>query len=350
MKEIVLETNLSKSVIRCGSGAFDAYAKKYAQGQIYIVTDSNVFAIYRHLLWETFGNSFPVTILPAGESSKTYNYLISILKDMLSAGMRRNCTVIAFGGGVVGDVAGLAASLYMRGVNLVQIPTTLLAQVDSSVGGKTAVDVNGVKNVIGTFYQPAEVIADPRFLQTLTARELRCGLGEIVKYGALDGGILNKLLNNCDSLYKWEFLEDLIYDCIRYKANVVAQDEREIEGKRKILNLGHTTGHAFELFYRKKSHGEFVLIGMYYELYIAVKRGICGGQYADEIKKLILRVIKKVPSYQDVESAARYALYDKKNLSDKVDLIVPKSIGESAEIEIEFDEYANLLRECADTL
>lgn len=350
MKDLILRAQSAESIIHCGAGAFEKYAEELAKRQIYIVTDSNVFAIYRHLMWRTFGNNFPVTILPAGESSKTYNNLIAILKDMLKSGMKRTCTVIAFGGGVVGDIAGLAASLYMRGVRLVQIPTTLLSQVDSSVGGKTAVDMGGVKNVIGTFYQSEEVIADPLFLKTLTDREIRCGLGEIIKYGALDFEIFNKLKANEKNLTDLNFLEEITFDCIAHKAKVVSEDERDLSGKRKTLNLGHTTGHALELFYRKKSHGEFVLIGMFYELYIAEKLNICGGQYAEDIKKLILSVLKKIPVYENIEEASAYAVYDKKNEDGNVSLIVPKRAGECAEIKLALTEYTNLLKECASSL
>ena len=325
------------------------HAPKWKGKQIYIVTDSNVFAIYRHLLWNTFGNDFSLTVLPAGEHSKNPKNLIAILKDMLSCGMKRGCVVIAFGGGVVGDIAGLAASLYMRGCRIVQIPTTLLSQVDSSVGGKTAVDIDGVKNAIGSFYQPEEVIVDPRFLQTLTDKEIRCGLGEIIKYGALDKDIYNKILNNRGNLKDEKFLGDITADCIRYKAKVVEEDERDEKGIRKALNLGHTTGHAFELYYRKKSHGEFVLIGMYYEMYIARKYGICGGQYADNIEKLIKTVLK-IPAYEDVEKAAEFAAYDKKNDGAKITLIVPKAEGESAEMKLLPREYAALLAECRNSL
>lgn len=347
MKDLTLNAQSAESVIHCGAGAFETYAAKLSERQIYIVTDSNVFAIYRHMMWQTFGDNFPVTILPAGESSKTYNNLIAILKDMLKAGMKRTCTVIAFGGGVVGDIAGLAASLYMRGVRLVQIPTTLLSQVDSSVGGKTAVDMCGVKNVIGTFYQPEEVIADPLFLKTLTEREIRCGLGEIIKYGALDCGIFQKLKANTARLTDFGFLEEITFDCIAHKAKIVSEDERDLGGKRKSLNLGHTTGHALELFYRKKSHGEFVLTGMFYELYIAQKLNICGGQYAEDIKNLILCVLKKIPKYENIEEAAAYAVYDKKNEDNDVSLIVPKREGEWAEIKLALSEYSAILKECA---
>ena len=349
MEDIILQTPKANSVIHCGNGVFQKYAPNIKEKQFFIVTDSNVFAIYRNLLWETFGNDFPVIILPAGEKSKTYRNLIAILNEMLKCGMKRNCCVVAFGGGVVGDIAGLAASLYMRGVHLVQIPTTLLSQVDSSVGGKTAVDLNGVKNVIGTFYQPEEVIADPRFLQTLPEREIRNGLGEIVKYGALNSEIYNDLLENVSNLKNLTFLEDIIYKCIQHKAEVVKADERDF-GVRKSLNLGHTTGHAFELFYGKKSHGECVLVGMYYELYIAQKYGICGGQYAENIKKLVLAVIKKAPVYENIEKAAEIALYDKKNNDEKISIIVPKCEGEWTEIKLLVREYAALLAECRDKL
>lgn len=346
MQEIHLTAESHNSVIRCGQGVFETYAPKYKEGQFFIVTDSNVFALYRHLLWETFGININIKILPAGEKSKTHKYLFEILKEMLNCGMRRNCTVIAFGGGVVGDIAGLAAALYMRGVNLVQIPTTLLAQVDSSVGGKTAVDMCGVKNVIGTFYQPQEVLADPRFLETLPEKEIRCGLGEIVKYGALDGGIFAKLTENKNNLKDLRFLSEIIYRCIAHKAKVVKDDERDLNGLRKTLNMGHSTGHALELYYGKKSHGEYVLIGMYFELFIARKLGICTGQYAEELKSLILSVIKKIPYYADLEKAADYAKFDKKNNDEKISLIVPKALGESTEIKLGLEEYVKLLKEC----
>ena len=349
MKDIILKTS-SNSAIHCGAGAFQTYAPKLKDRQIYVVTDSNVFAIYRKLMWQTFGDDFSATIISAGESSKTYNNLFKILKDMLNAGMRRGCTVVAFGGGVVGDIAGLAASLYMRGAHLVQIPTTLLSQVDSSVGGKTAVDMCGVKNAVGTFYQPEEVIVDPLFLKTLPEKEIRCGLGEIIKYGALNGQIFNKLKENESNLKNFAFLEDITYDCILHKAKVVEQDEHDLNGIRKTLNLGHTTGHAFELFFRRKSHGEYVLIGMAYELYIAQKLGICGGQYAKDLYNLILCALKNVPTYDDLEKAAAFALHDKKNEDDNVSLIVPKCLGQSAEIKLTLNEYIGYLKEYKETL
>ncbi|MDE7379743.1 MAG: 3-dehydroquinate synthase [Clostridia bacterium] len=349
MQDIVINTPAVKSVIHCGSGAFDKYARELGE-RLFVICDSNVHAIYSELIKQTFGNC-PVFVFRAGERSKNYSTLIRILGAMIESGVTRSSTVVAFGGGVTGDIAGLAASLYMRGVKVVQIPTTLLAQVDSSVGGKTAVDFKGVKNVIGSFYQPSQVIVDPMFLKTLPPRELRCGLGEIVKYGALDANIYQTLLANSDNLFDLGFLEGVTADCIRHKARVVTEDEKDTGGVRKTLNLGHTTGHAFELYYGKKSHGEFVLIGMYYELYIAEKSGICGGQYADNLKKLIKKVIKRVPAYADVQRAALGAKYDKKNIEQSsISIIVPAHEGESKEMVLPIEDYARMIGECAGEL
>lgn len=345
MKEIILKTPTCDSVIYCGAGAFDGYAGKTAGEQLFVVTDTNVYALYAELIKVAFGEN--IFVLEAGEESKTPENLLKILEKMLASGMRRNCRVIAFGGGVVGDIAGLAASLYMRGVHLTQIPTTLLAQVDSSVGGKTAVDMGGVKNVIGSFYQPEKVVCDPRFLDTLPENEIKCGLGEIVKYGALNGKIYQKLLVNAGDLTARAFLEDIIYDCIEHKAEVVKSDERDLTGARKSLNLGHTTGHAFELYYGGKSHGEYVLIGAYYELYIARKYGICGGQFADNLEKLIFSVLKEVPAYADADKAAEAAVHDKKNDDGNISLIVPADECGYKEVKIGLSEYKKLLCECA---
>ena len=342
MTEITLNTTSGTSRIYCGKGAFEKRAPLIG-GKKFVITDSNVYKLYGQLIEKTFGGS-TVFVIPAGERSKTFSKLTEILRAMADDGIKRDCTAIAFGGGVVGDVAGLAAALYMRGIKLVQIPTTLLAQVDSSVGGKTAVDFKNVKNLVGAFYQPSEVIVDPTFLKTLPPREIRCGLGEIIKYAALDGDIFKSVINNAENLFSLDFLCSVTAPCIRHKAAVVARDERDLTGGRKTLNLGHTTGHAFELYYRRKSHGEFVLIGMYYEMYVAEKLNALGGRYYDDLRGLIKKVIK-VPTYDDVEKAARFAKMDKKNRDEGISIIVPSRAGESAELTVDFDRYVQLLKE-----
>lgn len=337
-----IRTSGGTSVVYCGKGAFARYAP-LIKGKKIIVTDSTVYSLYCDLLEQYFPDS-PVISFPAGERSKTLKTLTAILSETADLGAKRGWTIVAFGGGVVGDVAGLAASLYMRGVNLVQIPTTLLSQVDSSVGGKTAVDFKGVKNLVGTFYQPSQVIVDPIFLNTLKKRDIRCGLGEIIKYGALDENIYKKLTENKDKLFNLGFLASVIPLCIRHKARVVTSDERDINGIRKTLNLGHTTSHALELYYGRKTHGEYVLIGMYYELYIAEKLKIGGGGYFENLRSLIKSVIK-IPVYSDIEIALAYALMDKKNTDGEISLVAPAREGKSAEIKLPFQSYVGYLKE-----
>lgn len=347
MKKLIIRTPSGNSAIYCGAGAFAARACQLSGRRLFVVTDSNVYALYSDVINEYFG-SCPVHVMPAGERSKNQRRLFSILADMSKSGVTRSYTLVAMGGGVVGDVAGLAASLYMRGIDLVQIPTTLLAQVDSSVGGKTAIDFNGVKNMIGAFYQPSEVIVDPMFLKTLPAREVRCGLGEIIKYGALDENIYEKLTKNAGRLFEESFAEEITYDCIAHKAAVVRADERDTGGMRKTLNLGHTTGHAFELYYKRRSHGEFVLIGMYYEIYIAAKLGVCDPAYGRSLVGLIKKVLGAVPGYDDAGRAALFAKFDKKNTENsQVSMVVPAAPGRSEELVLPVGEYCALISECA---
>ena len=176
MQTIALNTKSRPSTVLCGAGAAKQRDTILDGKDVFVVTDENVYGLYKDFIAENFGGA-PVCVLPAGERHKNRHSLFTILDKMLQARLRRNSTLVAFGGGVVGDMGGLAASLYMRGIHAVQVPTTLLAQVDSSVGGKTAIDHRGVKNVIGTFYQPEYVVCDPLFLRTLPQRELKCGLG-----------------------------------------------------------------------------------------------------------------------------------------------------------------------------
>lgn len=350
MQDIVIDAPSMRSTIHCGSGTFEKYAPAIQGKGIFVVTDSNVARLYGELISRTFAGA-AVHVIKAGEASKNHNTLLGILRAMIAAGLTRSSVVVALGGGVVGDIAGLAAALYMRGIRIVQIPTTLLSQVDSSVGGKTAIDLDGVKNVVGAFYQPEEVIVDPLFLSTLPRRELRCGLGEVVKYGGLNAGIYDMLNVNMSRLFSLSFAEEVTPPCIRHKADVVTGDERDTGGARKTLNLGHTTGHAFELFYKRKSHGEFVLIGTWYELYIAQKLGRIDGAFADEFRALIKKVIGVPPAYENAAQAALVARYDKKNtVQSQVSLITPYTRGKCQEIVLPLEEYAALIGECAASL
>ena len=345
MQTIEVKTKSRPSTVYCGEGAVKKLEELLDGKDIFVVTDTNVYRLYEDFIRSTFPHS-PVFAVPAGERHKTPHTLFSILDQMLQARLRRNCWLVALGGGVVGDMGGLAASLYMRGIPAVQVPTTLLAQVDSSVGGKTAVDYRGVKNVIGAFYQPEYVVCDPMFLKTLPAREIRCGLGESVKTGALEGAIFGQLEKNADRLADFAFLEEITAACVRFKAGIVEKDECERSGLRKCLNMGHTTGHALELFYGRRSHGEYVLIGMFFESCIAERIGICAAEYARRLRTLIGRVVKKLPRFENIGEAARTALYDKKNeKKNEVSLILPRSQGAYAEAKLSIEEYIGLIED-----
>ena len=350
MRTVNIHTPTVDSVIYCESGCFKNLAKNYLAGhKNFVLTDSNVYALYQADILEVFGENTPVYVLPAGEESKNYQNLFKILQSMIDAELHRNSYLFALGGGVVGDIGGLAASLYMRGIHCVQIPTTLLSQVDSSVGGKTAVDMGKVKNVVGAFYQPEAVLVDPTFLKTLPEREIRCGLGEIVKYGGLNGKILDSLTENREKLFDLDYLGEIIPSCIEHKARVVEQDEKE-SGLRKTLNMGHTTGHALELCYGNLSHGEFVLVGMYYELEIALAEGLVKEDYKNLLQGLITQVMGGMPKYKNVERAVEYAKLDKKNSSsDVVSMVVPTAYNACEELKLPYEKYlsyaVNLMEE-----
>ena len=346
MKTITLKTPSMQGKIHIGADAIETRLPILTAGQKnFVVTDSNVYALYSAWFEKYFSNA-EIFVLPAGEENKNFTSLQSILSEMAGAGMHRTSRVFAVGGGVVGDIAGLAAALFMRGVSCVQIPTTLLAQVDSSVGGKTAVDLCGVKNVVGAFYQPCEVLVSPEFLKTLPAREIKCGLGEIVKYAALNAEVFELLERNQDKLADLDFLSSLIELCIRHKAQVVEMDEKE-NGERKSLNVGHTTGHAIELS-SELSHGESVLFGMQIETKIAIEQGVCKQEYGEKLLVLIEKALsvapQSTPDFSQIGQAAEKARADKKNTDDgKIRMSVAQDKGAWTSLALPFETYKSSL-------
>ena len=347
METITLKTPSMEGKIYIGEDAVALRLPLLTAGQKnFVVTDSNVYALYG--AW--FERYFPQTeifVLPAGEENKNFQSLYAILEKMTGAGMHRTSRLFAVGGGVIGDIGGLAAALYMRGISCVQIPTTLLAQVDSSVGGKTAVDLGGVKNVVGAFYQPCEVLIDPTFLKTLPDREIKCGLGEIVKYAALNGDIFDLMESNVGRWSNLAFLETLITACVAHKAHVVEIDEKE-SGERRSLNVGHTTGHAIELA-SGLSHGESVLYGMLLETRMAVSAGVCDTQYGEKLLALIGEAIQLQPmgkvNFSNIAKDAEKARSDKKNTDDgKINMAVAKNKGQWTAYALPFTDYVTALQ------
>lgn len=264
MKQLTLCGAAAQSELRIDRGLLGNAAAQIAQvfspSRVHIVTDSNVAPLYLDKLAAQFDLPVSSTILPAGEEYKRLCSVERIYHDLLAAGMTRKDLVIALGGGVTGDITGFAAATFLRGVSLCQIPTTLLAQVDSSVGGKTGVDLPEGKNLVGAFYQPGLVLIDPNVLDTLPKETFTDGMAEVVKYGYIANPEILRMVQAPD--YR-AHIEDIIYECVKIKRDVVAQDEHDT-GLRMILNFGHTVGHAAEKLgnYTELTHGQAVAIGM----------------------------------------------------------------------------------------
>ena len=284
MEVMGVKTPSLEGKIYLGEDAVASRLPALIQGkQCFVVTDSNVYALYKEWFQRWFHDA-EIFVLPAGEERKNFASLELVLEKMVGAGLKRTSKLIVVGGGVIGDLGGLCASLYMRGIEYVQVPTTLLAMVDSSVGGKTAIDFQGVKNIVGSFYSPCEVWIDPMFLGTLPSREWKCGIGEVVKYAALSPSVFQALSAAKGEVTK-ELAGSLIEECIRFKADVCQKDEHD-RGERKCLNIGHTTGHAIELAYGL-SHGESILLGMALETELALSLGICEDGFGKELLAIV---------------------------------------------------------------
>ncbi len=284
----------------------------------------------------------------ASEKNKNINYVNKILQILLNKNFSRQDCIITIGGGITGDVGGFAASLYKRGLNFVNIPTTLLSQVDSSIGGKTGVNTKEGKNLIGSFYQPKLVISDIEFLKSLPSREVICGYGEILKHSLiLNKKFFNYLDANFQKILNLEspFIEKAIFESCKIKKSIVEKDENE-KDIRKILNFGHTFAHAFEaaLGYSKKlNHGEAVILGIVTALKFSLNTKLITYKDSSLILKHVFNSklpsnIKDYFSYKDLNKILKFMAKDKKNVSKKVNLILLKKIG-LTEIN---KEYSNL--------
>ncbi len=264
--------------------AGELIAQSPGKAKCAIVTDANVAGFHLGALLDGLGDACPrrgVITLKPGEATKSFSQLAPLCEELLELGIERGDLVIAFGGGVVGDIAGFAASILRRGVRCVQIPTSLLAQVDSSVGGKTGINTPQGKNLIGSFYQPRLVLADSDVLETLPERQFRAGYAEIVKYGLLgDVDFFCWLEKSWRDIFSGgPARAQAIETCCRAKAGIVAEDELETD-KRALLNLGHTFGHALEAYEGysdRRFHGEAIAIGMALAFEFSVELGLCGG-------------------------------------------------------------------------
>lgn len=292
-----------------------------------IVTDSNVAPLYLEKTGESLrsaGFSVSSFVFPAGEKNKNLQTLSDILEFLAESGLTRGDCIFALGGGVTGDMSGFAAGCYLRGIRFVQLPTTLLAAVDSSVGGKTAVDLRAGKNLAGLFIQPSAVICDTDCLSTLSDRLFADGLAEAIKTGILFDP---ELFAMCDNAREKADVSEIIARCVRHKARIVTEDEFE-KGPRKLLNLGHTPAHAIEkLSGYRISHGSAVAVGTVIMARAAERLGFCTKPCAAEIALTMLSNGLPVSLSVTPEELAKAALSDKKRDGDQITLVLPEEIG-----------------------
>lgn len=348
MKKIKVDVNPEPYDILIGTGILGDLRKEIGKRNLFknilTVVDRNVYKIYSReidSLFDEQSGKHKILLLKTGEKLKSFESLDKIYSALIKYKFGRDSLIIAIGGGIIGDVAGYAAATYMRGIQYIQVPTTLLANVDSSVGGKTAVNFGETKNVIGAFYQPRLVLIDTEFLKSLPEEELICGIGEVVKYCFLTGESfykyfvknLNKLLSSDQDV-----LLKIISESVQFKAGVVETDEKE-NGLRKILNLGHTFAHAFEVEQQHKiKHGQAVILGIICALYLSNLIGIISENKLEEYLELVKPFKKFIKlSKPDIQELVDIMGRDKKNKDGKIKFVLPKNIGEMI-LDVEADK------------
>ena len=343
--------------VTIGSGVVDAAGSILPDlgraAHAFVIVDAAVADPWLSRLTEALeGRSLhivPLTV-PSGEAAKTMDVYGTLLHQLASQEAHRDDVVVALGGGTVGDLAGFVASTYMRGLGLIQVPTTLIGQLDAAVGGKTAVNLPEGKNLVGTFHQPLAVLCDVKALATLPDRDFRSGLAEVAKYGlALDPELLERLERDPGPVLAREpmALEALVTRCVRIKAATVAADERDAAG-RLFLNYGHTLGHALERLdaFAGRSHGEAVAIGMVFAARLAVSRGLAGEQVTQRTARVLtslgLETDGPLPSARDILTAFRM---DKK-FHGGVRFVLLRAVGDPTVVEgVTEEELRTVLRE-----
>ncbi len=323
------------------------YPKKCA-----VLTDETVSRWYlQPLLAELRTKGFEVNeiIVQEGEKSKSPETLIEVLTKLQGFGIDRDCPLITLGGGVVGDLGGFAASIYKRGIPLIHMPTTLLSMVDASIGGKTGINFNGGKNLIGTFYQPQMVIMDVSTLNTLPLTQISYGLVEAIKHGAIaDSAYYRFILKNTDAIKSKQLplLQRLVRRSVHIKKSFVIDDETD-KGKRAFLNFGHTLGHAFESAgnFRRLHHAEAVGLGMLYALKIANKKKILAEDYTDSLIQLLsdFNLPIKLPEELEKSEILNTISQDKKKKNQEITFILPETLGKVISKQISPDNLSDLL-------
>lgn len=347
MRTIPVRTS-SEYVVKVGTGllpALGAEVSSVVKGKrVAIVSDNNVWPLYGKKIEQNLlqaGFSTCHFIIPAGESSKNGQMYLQLVSFLAEEHLGRDDCIIAFGGGVTGDLAGFAAATYLRGISYIQLPTTLLAMVDSSVGGKTAIDLPGGKNLLGAFYQPKLVLCDISFLNTLPKSVFIDGCAEVIKYGILYDISLFEHLEAHGLQFN---REEVISNCIALKANVVMQDEYDIN-TRQMLNLGHTIGHAIEKSSNYTiSHGQAVSTGISIFTRAATTMGLCNEADCQRIIALFQQFQLSTTTDFAPCTLAQQALSDKKRVQDKISLIFPATIGCCKQISYSIRDLESLIK------
>lgn len=313
------------------------------EGRLFVVSDENVWREWGPTLLQSLGEAGvepKALIFPPGEGSKSWNALIELTNRLLAHGIERGETIVAFGGGVIGDLAGFAAAILKRGCPYVQIPTSLLAQVDSSIGGKTAINTNAGKNLVGTFHQPAAVFIDPDVLTSLPERHLRAGYAEVVKYGLIGDPVFfhwcekhgRALIDGSEKARA-----HAIAVSVQAKAAIVAEDERETSGRRALLNFGHTFAHALEAetgFGDALLHGEAVALGMVLALRFSAERDLCTNDVPDRVTTHLRSAglpteLRDAGISGSADALVEHMAQDKKKADGRVPFILSRGIGEA---------------------
>jgi 3-dehydroquinate synthase len=335
----------------------EEHLRPYArERRLIVVSDENVWGLLGKRLSNGLqGIDAVPLVLPAGEATKSWAQLERLIDRLLAEGVERKDTIIAFGGGVIGDITGLAAALTKRGCSYVQIPTTLLAQVDSSVGGKTAINAASGKNLVGAFHQPSAVLIDPSTLDTLPERDLKAGYAETVKYGLIgDPAFFAWCEAKGAALLAGDTEARLhaIETCIRTKAKIVAEDEYEKAGRRALLNFGHTFGHALEAetgFSDVLLHGEAVALGMVLAFRFSVEQGLCAAQSSERVAANLGSVglpttLAEARIKASGAQLAAHMAHDKKRSGSRLPFILTRGIGQAfVDESVELEEVAAFL-------
>lgn len=340
---IRVETPSAKYDVVAGSGLLETLAPRLERvagrlpRRVFVLTSQEIWSLWGEKFLASFAEPPIALFLPAGEKHKNLASVEKLARQMAQAGGDRGSLLIAFGGGIVGDLGGFLASMYMRGIPYVQVPTTFLSQVDSSVGGKTAVNLPEGKNLIGAFHHPMAVFADIETLSTLSDRELRAGLMESIKAGIIrDRTLVRFMEQHVDDVLRRDAkaLEKVIAASIRMKADVVNQDECE-NGLRMILNFGHTVGHAVEQAtgYKALLHGEAVGWGMVAALFLAKKRGTISNHQCDKLESLVHLYGPLPPLRLRTQRVATATVGDKKNVGGVKRFVLPVGIGDAGVVE-----------------